>query len=117
MPAEESPPLKGKRPKPVTVVCALTFIAALLVLMINLVQRNWASGEWRHFGFLMSYLVAITCIYGFWKMRKWSFFTYTALFVVNTAVALLTGVEWDVTSQAGPVLLIGMMGLYYKRLI
>lgn len=116
-PTEEVPSLKGKRPLPVTILCCLGVLGGAPALLVGLFQSGWGSGGWLPLYLIFSCVVGLTCMYGFWKMRKWAFFTYIALFCANQVVTFLIGAGWNVASLAGAAIFMGVTGLYYKRLI
>jgi hypothetical protein len=110
------PPLPTVRPIAVTVICVLGFIGAVFTIPLVFTSIARQIGAWYPPYLAFSALVGGICMFGFWKMRRWAVFTYTAFVVVNQVVLLTTG-HWNVLAilLPGVVIAIGFSYLWRMR--
>lgn len=109
------PALPPQRPLPITIVCIVGVLGILMVMPIVFSQAARNIGGWYPPFLALSGVVGSSCLYGFWKMRRWAFFTYIAMAVIGQTVMFAKGV-WMPSSPVAPLVFIGIVALYYKRL-
>jgi hypothetical protein len=61
----------------------------------------------------VSQLIAITCVFGYWTMRKWAVWVYSSFFIISQLGIVVAG-YWTPTAALGPGCFIAV-GLYYYR--
>ena len=72
-------------------------------------------GAWYPPYLAFSAVIGAICMFGFWKMRRWAVFTYTALCVINQIVLLSTG-HWNVLAILLPCIVIAIAFAYLSRM-
>jgi hypothetical protein len=110
------PPLPALRPFAITVICVLGIIGAAFAIPMVFTDIARQIGAWYPPYLAFSAVVGGICMFGFWKMRRWAVFTYTAFCVINQVVLLVTG-NWNVFAilLPGPVIAIGFTYLSRMR--
>jgi len=106
------------RPWPITAVCLLGAAAALVAVALLLTQAPWAvqpTTAQRAVG-LAAVAATASGLYGLWRMRRWSVVLFAILFAGRVAYELVRPGNWSPVAMAGPVLLLALGALYWKRL-
>src|SRR5215471_299689 len=85
------PPLPAVRPVAITVICVLGIIGAFFAIPMVFTDIARQIGAWYPPYLALSAVIGDICMFGFWKMRRWAVFTYTAFCAINQMVLLLTG--------------------------
>ena len=95
-----------------TALCILGFIGSLVVIPTIL-----NSGISRFFSvyLIVSSLVGLVCMVGFWKMKRWAVYTYIGMFVANQIILLVTGM-WTIASLLLPLVFIAIILMYFSRM-
>ena len=95
------------RPVAITIICILGFIGAALTLPLIFSDMARGVGAWYppYLGF--SAVAGLICMFGMWKMKKWSVFAYTALVIVNQVVLFSMGV-WNPFALLIPAIVIAI---------
>lgn len=114
--SSESRPTGTPRPWPVTAVCLLGGLAALLTAVLFAVDALWAvvpnAGQ-RALVYL-ALAVTLTGLAGMWTMRRWGVLLIAVLFGARIAYGLTGGLAWNPAGLAGPTLILAV-GLAYLR--
>jgi hypothetical protein len=100
------------RPVPITVICVLSAIGVVLVVPMIFSEVARAIGAWYPPYLALSAIVGAACAVGFWLMRRWALYLYTAVFVINQIVLLTMGV-WSIFALIIPGIVVGI-GFYYQ---
>ena len=102
-----------KRPLAIAVFSIIGFIVHLLWIPL---PRAWHNGAGYGFHMLCSAIVGMVCMYGFWKMWRWSVLVYAALFIVDLLQYLLLLWHRPHRTLAPAVeIVFALVGLYYFR--
>ncbi|HXB02161.1 MAG TPA: hypothetical protein VNV15_05010 [Opitutaceae bacterium] len=59
--------------------------------------------------------VGLICLFGFWKMKKWAFYTYVSLAALNLIAMASTG-WWALQPIIVSVVIIAILGYHFKKL-
>ena len=107
------------RPVAITVICVV--MAILLVLtLIGLLTATGMLLEASPTVFIYSIISVIVtgaCVYGFWIMKKWALYLYTALFVIGVIITLITaGVRGAAIGQIVPLIILAVCWFYRERM-
>lgn len=84
------------RPTAITVICILGFIgSALSVLGIMAVSAAMALAPGKIPSFLLPWMIVSTIVglislIGYWMMKKWGVLLYTSFFVINQIILVAT---------------------------
>ena len=106
------------RPWPITAVGILGGAAALVTIVLFTTSAPWAvqpTVPQRVVG-LAAVAVVLTALVGMWRMRRWSVVLVAILFAGRVAYELVRPGNWSPVAMAGPVLLLALGALYWKRL-
>jgi hypothetical protein len=109
------PPLPAVRPDAITVICVLGIIGALFTIPLVFTDIARQIGAWYPPYLAFSAVIGGICMFGFWKMRRWAVFTYTAFYAINQMVLLLTG-HWNVLAILLPGIVIAIGFAYLSRM-
>ena len=109
------PPLPAVRPVAITVICVLSIIGALFAIPLVFTDVARQIGAWYPPYLAFSAVIGAICMIGFWKMRRWAVFTYTAFCAINQIVLLLTG-HWNVLAILLPGIVIAIGFVYLSRM-
>ena len=104
------------RPWPVTLVCVLGGIAALMTAILFAVDAPWAVPPTAGQRALVYAALAVTAtgLVGMWTMRRWGVLLIGLLFAARLAYGLTGRLAWSLPGLAGPTLLV-VVGLAYRR--
>jgi len=80
-PKQGSRRLDSVRPKPVAVVAVAGFVCSLLFVPVS--PRAWHIGLGYALHMALSSLLGMVCMYGFWKMWRWSVYIYATLAMLD----------------------------------
>ena len=103
------------RPVPITVICVLSAIGAVLVIPMIFSEAARMIGAWYPPYLALSAVVGAACTVGFWLMRRWALHLYTAMLVINQVVLLMMGV-WTIMALILPAIVVGIGFAYYSRM-
>jgi len=95
------------RPTSITIVCILGLLGALISIPLIFTDVARSIGAWYPPYLAFSAVVGAVCMIGFWIMRKWSVFAYTAFCALNQIVLLAEG-HWNVLALVIPGIVIGI---------
>ena len=98
----------------IKLICIVGFIGALITVP-TIWELALRMGGWYPIYLTACALVGFVSMIGLWMMRKWAVYAYTALAVINQAVALHLG-AWNIFSLAIPGAVIAVMFLYVSRM-
>ncbi|HEU0218542.1 MAG TPA: hypothetical protein VFQ90_17940 [Stellaceae bacterium] len=116
MTADSSPSTApAGRPIPITVVCIVCAIGVLFVIPILFSEAAGAIGGWYPPCLALSGVIGAVCTVGFWLMRRWTLYLYTAMFVVNQILLLAMGV-WTSSALILPAIVVGIGFAYASRM-
>jgi hypothetical protein len=109
------PPLAAGRPVAITVICVFGIIGALFTIPIIFTDIARQIGAWYPPYLAFSAVIGAICMFGFWKMRRWALFTYTAFCAINQLVLLWTG-HWNLLAILLPGIVIAIGFAYLSRM-
>jgi len=116
MTADSSPSTApAGRPIPITVICVVCAIGALFVIPILFSEAARAIGAWYRPCLALSGIIGAVCTVGFWLMRRWALYLYTAMFVVNQILLLAMGV-WTISALILPAIVVATGFAYASRM-
>jgi hypothetical protein len=72
-------------------------------------------GAWYPPCLAASGIIGAACTVGFWLMRRWALYLYTAMVVINQVVLLAMGV-WTIMALILPAIVVGIGFAYYSRM-
>ena len=113
--SESPPPLPVVRPVAITVICIVGIIGALFTIPLVFSDIARQIGAWYPPYLAFSAVIGGICMVGFWKMRRWAVFIYTAFCAINQMVLLLTG-HWNVFAILLPGIVIAIGFSYLSRM-
>ncbi|MDK9707026.1 MAG: hypothetical protein OEL83_08245 [Desulforhopalus sp.] len=104
-----------ERPAVITILCILGFIgvAFLVPKVFSTVARE--IGFWYPPYLAIVGVVGLICNIGFWKMKKWGFYSYVLFVALNQIVMLSTG-TWLPTALIVPVVVIIILAFYLRKM-
>jgi hypothetical protein len=105
----------SSRPIPITVICVLSAIGALFAVPMVFSETARAIGAWYPPCLAVSAIVGAVCTIGFWLMRRWALYLYTAMMVVNQVVLLAMGV-WTIMALILPAIVVAIGFAYVSRM-
>jgi len=109
------PPTTAARPVAITIICVLGIIGAVFTIPMVFTNMARQVGAWYPPYLAFSAVVGAICMFGFWKMRRWAVFTYTAFCVINEVVLILMG-YWNVLAILLPGIVIAIGFTYLSRM-
>ena len=101
----------GRRPVAISGVCIVfgSVMGPSLFLLPTIASRRAESyGTWFAVLYVVSFAAAVASIVGYWRMKRWGVYLYTAAFVVGTGVGLAMGVPFTVVGVVVPLAFIGL---------
>ena len=103
-------PLTPARPLGVAVLSVIGFLVSLMLVPL---PSAWHHGFGYAFRMLLSSVLGMVCMYGFWRMWRWSVFIYGGLAVFDAAHYLMLSHR----GYGGPALesLIALLCFMYVR--
>jgi len=113
-----------KRPGVITAVCIVGFITLAFVLSGLFIPsvREPVIQKYGFFSFILSVpfpvLLALIGLVGYWKMRKWGVYVYTAMVVFSIGIGFIQGggLGAAVGNNIFPAFIIGIGFAYLKRM-
>jgi len=72
-------------------------------------------GAWYPPYLAASAIIGAACTVGFWLMRRWALYLYTAMVVINQIVFLAMGV-WTIMALILPAIVVGIGFAYFSRM-
>src|SRR5713226_8331894 len=102
---DSPPPLAAVRPVAITVICVVGIIGAVLAIPLCFTDIARQIGAWYPPYLAFGAVAGGICMIGFWKMRRWAVFTYTAFCAINQVVLLVTA-HWNVFALLLPGIVI-----------
>jgi hypothetical protein len=103
------------RPVPITILCVVCAIGAVFAIPIIFSGVARSIGAWYPPCLALAAVVGAVCTVGFWLMRRWALYLYTAMFVINQIVLLTMGV-WTIMSVILPAIAMGIGFAYFSRM-
>jgi hypothetical protein len=103
------------RPLPITIVCVIGFIGALFTIPAMFTDIPGQLHPWYPSLLLFSTVVGAVCLVGFWKMRRWAVYTYTAFTIVTQGVLFQMG-HWNLFAIVPPGSVIAIGFIYLPRM-
>jgi hypothetical protein len=103
------------RPIPITILCVVSAIGVVFVIPMIFSDVARLVGAWYPPCLALSAVVGAACTVGFWLMRRWALYLYTAMGVINQIVLLAMGV-WSITALILPAIVIAIGFAYHSRM-
>ncbi len=109
----------GRRPVVITVFCILGMGIMLLSLlaapqMVKLLKES--IGPWYVPIWIASVVITIVSLIGYWLMRRWGVYLYTATFIAGTVFGLIFGIPFSVPGLLVPFVVIALGFSYFRRM-
>ena len=104
-----------KRPIPITIICVISFIGALVAVPMIFSDVASAIGAWYPPLLAVSCVIGLVCTIGLWMMRKWAVYTYTAFAALNQVIMIVMGI-WNPLALVIPGIVIVVMFIYISRM-
>jgi hypothetical protein len=104
-----------RRPVPITLICILSAIGALIAIPLIFTEAARSIGTWYPPYLAFGAVLGLVCTVGLWLMRRWAVYLYTALMVLNQIVLLSMGV-WNILALAIPLIVIIIGFSYLSRM-
>jgi len=106
------------RPLPVTIVCLLGALAAIVAAVQISVDALWVVPPGAAQRAVAYGAVAVTAavLYGLWTMRRWSVVVIALALAARVVVGLAGHLAWNVPALAGPALLLVVGLAYWNRM-
>ena len=105
----------GIRPTAISVICIISVFGMLSILPLIFSDNARKIGAWYPPLLAFSAVLGAVCIVGFWMMRRWAVFTYTALCVFNQIFMISMG-RWNPLTLLIPGILIVIGFKYLDRM-
>ena len=110
-----------KRPTIITVFCVIGFISGFISLGLTLLSSRDFNGfsvetygAWYMPFVVVNMILYLVSVVGYWKMRKWGVYLYTALFAIGTIVGVVAGVPFTILGVIVPIAVI-IIGFTYLK--
>ena len=115
MQSSPSPGVVRGRPVPITIICVISAIGLVFAIPLIFSDAARAIGAWYPPFLAIATVIGAICTVGFWLMKKWSVYLYTAMFVVNQVVMILMGV-WTIQGLLLPAIVVVIAFAYLPRM-
>lgn len=99
---------KKKRPLLVAVICVVMFLGAVFAVPLVFSEAARKIGRWYPLFLAAGGAAGLLSAVGLWKMKKWGFFLYCGLTVVNQVVLVATD-KWIAAALVIPVVVIALV--------
>ena len=112
-------PAKGERPLAITIFCIIgigILVVSLLAIPTVATLLTEKVGAWYAPFLIVSFLITLACFIGYWMMKRWGVYLYTAIFAIGTAVSVFFGLPISLPGLIVPVLVIILGFAYIKRM-
>jgi hypothetical protein len=103
------------RPVPITIICVLSAIGLVFAIPLIFSDLARAIGAWYPPFLAVATIVGAISTVGFWLMKKWSVYLYTAMFVVNQVVLIVMGI-WTIPALLLPAIVVVIAFTYLPRM-
>jgi hypothetical protein len=103
------------RPIPITILCVVSAIGVVFCIPLIFSDAARSIGAWYPPSLAASAIIGAVCTVGFWLMRRWALYLYTAMMVINQIVLLAMGV-WMIKALILPAIVVGIGFAYFSRL-
>ena len=97
----------AKRPAAITGICVIGVAGVVALAYLASSGQFYGAPDWYMPYLIASAVVGLTAMAGLFLMRKWGFYLYVGLFVVNQIVLLSIGL-WSVQSAIVPAVVIAV---------
>jgi hypothetical protein len=108
---QENEPPAPARPTAVSVIAIIGFIGSLIWAPL---PPAWHLGFGYAFHMLLSSTLGMVCMYGFWRMWRWSVFVYAGLAALDTLYYCVL-LRHRVYGPPALELVIALLGFMYLR--
>jgi hypothetical protein len=105
----------ARRPLAITIVCVIMALGGVATAALFFVDVTYTIAPWYPALLAVSALVGLTCMIGFWLMRKWAVFLYTGMTALVQLVLAATGL-WSPFAIIGPAIVVGVGFVYLGRM-
>lgn len=104
-----------KRTVPITVICIIGLLGAIAAVPMILSDQARQVGAWYPPYFAFATAGGLVSMFGLWKMKRWGFFLYIALGILNQVMMLAKG-SWSPYGLMLPLLVSLIVAKDYKKL-
>lgn len=104
-----------KCPISITIICILGFIGGVLVIPVVFSPMAEYVAAWYppYLGFTA--LVGFISLIGLWLMKKWGFYSYTGLTILNQIIALTMGI-WNFMVLLIPLIVVVISFIHISKM-
>ena len=112
-------PSSPLRPILITIICVIGIGAVLLSLpaiprMATVLRESY--GAWYVVVWVISLLITVVSLVGYWLMRRWGVYLYVTTFVAGTALGLAAGLPFTLPSVIVPLAISAIGAAYFRRM-
>lgn len=97
----------AKRPAAITGICVIGLVGVITLSYFALSGQSDGAPDWYLPYLTASAIVGLTAMAGLFLMRRWGFYLYAGLFLVNQLVLFSTGL-WSLQSALVPAVVIAV---------
>lgn len=117
---EQSSPTKCRRPVLITILCILV-IGATVISFPLLAYRASLVAERLGVGYAielaLSLHATVISMVGYWKMKRWGVYLYSAAFVLGNAWGLVNEATFTIAGVITPLGIIALGLCYVRRMV
>lgn len=110
-----APPPQPQRPIPITIICIVSALGALIAIPLIFTETARSIGAWYPPYVAFGTAVGLASAIGLWLMRKWAVYLYTAVMVLNQIVLASMGL-WNILALALPLVVVIIGFCYLSRM-
>ncbi|WP_017730756.1 hypothetical protein [Nafulsella turpanensis] len=110
-------PKNVERPLPITIICILGLIGAVVSLpgILSGSPQIKELGEWFHYHLAISTIFGFCCFLGLWSMKRWALYLYSGILLINQIILLIVGL-WNPSSLILPLLVVIFGVAYFHKM-
>ena len=107
----------NRTPIGITVICLLLLISVVSIAFMfwNQLKNQNEIEIWYPPYLILSAGILLTCMVGFWKMKKWAAYTYIAYAVLNQIFLLVLG-TWTFMALIVPAVVVWIALAHVKKM-
>ena len=106
---------ENERPIIITIICIIGFLGALGSINIIFSESAITLGATYMTYLMVSIIVGLFCMVGFWKMKKWAVYTYAGMTAFGQGVLVSLDL-WSLKAFIVPAIIILIVSAYIDRM-
>lgn len=103
------------RPMAISIIAGVHIAACIFSLTKNIISPDYTIGPWYPLYFDFCTVLFLISMIGLWKMKKWGYYLFIAVFLVSQLVLRYKGI-WSAWMLILPIVLICIFSTYYKKM-